>query len=195
MEIELVGGNSVAIMLSKLLFAVDPKFSDSVSKEAKVYLLTQPEFGVQADSGALIIDCPGEYEIGGVSVKGIAAQAHNDDKDVPFRATIFKIYNEEFSAVVLGQIAPDLSEEQLEAIGVIDAVVLPVGGEGDTLTVDESLRVVRKISPKIVVPIYKEEQEAQTLATQLAAKQESVSKLKLKTLPVGEGMTIYLLGK
>lgn len=194
MEIELKGGNSVAIILNKLLFVVDPKLSDSSSRDAKVHLLTQPEFGVQPDPSVLIIDCPGEYEIGGVSVKGIAVRAHNDDKDMPFNATIFKLYNDEFSVVVLGQLAPDLSEEQLEAIGVVDATILPIGGEGDTLTVEEALRVVRKISPKIVVPIYKEDQEAQALATQLAAKQESVSKLKLKTVPIGDSTTVYLLG-
>lgn len=183
MEIEPKGGNCVTIAFNKTVIVVDPKFSRTSLKDARVHILTQPEFGT-VDSEAIVIDGPGEYEVGGVSIKGVAAK----------EVTIYRVYADDFSVVVLGQVAPDLNEEQLEAIGVVDVAILPIGATA-SLSVSEAVQLVRKVDPKIVIPIYSDEQEAQSLAIQLGAKQESLNKLKLKQGTILDGLTVYLFDK
>lgn len=194
MEIESKGGNCVTVTFNKLVIAVDPKSSNGSLKDVKLHLLTQPEFSVATNQGSITVDGPGEYEVDGVSVKGIAARAYGDGKDVPFAATIYKVYTDDFSVAVLGQIAPELDEEQLEAVGVVDVAILPIGGSA-ALSAGEAVQVVRKIDPKIVVPTFEDLQEVQTFTAQLGAKTESLNKLKIKPGIIFDGQTVYLLGK
>ena len=53
-----------------------------------------------------------------------------------------------------GHIYPDLSEDQLEAIGPVDVLIVPVGGNGYTLDGAGALRVIKKIEPKVVIPTH-----------------------------------------
>jgi L-ascorbate metabolism protein UlaG (beta-lactamase superfamily) len=56
--------------------------------------------------------------------------------------------------VILGHIYPEISDDELETIGVVDIVIVPVGGHGYTLDSVGAAQVVRKIDPKIVVPTH-----------------------------------------
>ena len=56
--------------------------------------------------------------------------------------------------VIVGNIAPSLNESQLEQIGVIDIVVIPVGGNGYTLDAMSAASLVRQLDPKIVIPVH-----------------------------------------
>jgi L-ascorbate metabolism protein UlaG (beta-lactamase superfamily) len=192
MEIEIKGGNCVTVTFNKLVIVIDPKFSSANLKDVKVSLSTQPDFNAVTGLETIVIDGPGEYEVGGVSINGIAARAYGDGRDVPPAATIYKIYTDEFGVAVLGQTATDLSEEQLEAIGVVDVTILPIGGPS-TMSAGEATQVARKIDSKIVVPTYVDEQEVQAFITQLGAKTESTNKLKLKPGVILEGQSVYLL--
>jgi L-ascorbate metabolism protein UlaG (beta-lactamase superfamily) len=55
---------------------------------------------------------------------------------------------------VIGNIDEKLSDEQLEELGVIDILILPIGGGGYTLDGNAAAGLVRMISPKIVIPIH-----------------------------------------
>ena len=150
-----------------------------------------------------VIDTPGEFEFEDYSVKGVAAQAHtaaSGDQS----ATMFLVNAADIRLLVTGHIAGNLSEAQLEAIGVIDAVVVPVGGNGYTLDATEAANIVRALSPKLVIPVHTSEDglpyevpqsEVDLFIKEMAAPvaEEKPDRIKLKTLP--EQLTVQILKK
>ena len=101
-----------------------------------------------------VIQGPGEYEIKEVFVQGIPA--FHDDKDGKEKGqnTIYAIETEEMRFCHLGDLGQKLlTDEQLEKIGRIDVLMIPVGGE---YTIDSSTaqKIISQIEPKIVIPMH-----------------------------------------
>ncbi len=101
-----------------------------------------------------LIESPGEYEAKGVFVQGIAsAHDENGGKDRGIN-TIYIFEAEDMRFCHLGDFGQrQLTDEQLEKIGSIDVLMIPVGG---TFTIDSSgaQRVIGQIEPKIVIPMH-----------------------------------------
>jgi len=155
-EIEYKGGSAVIITTKKTTLVVDPKISDlglkDVSVEKAIQLATEPRFLVEG--GLLRIEGPGEYEVGDFSIKGLSASRHIDTDQQEKVGTLYRIDTSDVRLAVMGNIAPKLSEEQLEEIGVIDILILPVGGGGYTLDATSAAAFVRQLEPKVVIPIH-----------------------------------------
>jgi L-ascorbate metabolism protein UlaG (beta-lactamase superfamily) len=83
----------------------------------------------------------------------VAARAHIDEPDQK-TATIFKIVGEDIRLVVLGHVYPELSNAQLEALGTVDILIVPVGGNGYTLDSVGALTLIKEIEPKIIIPTH-----------------------------------------
>ena len=102
----------------------------------------------------LIVDGPGEYEIKGFFIQGI--DSFHDDKEGKERGknTIYKIEAEDIKFCHLGDLGQkQLTDEQLEKIGAVDILMIPVGG---TYTIDSSdaQKIIGQIEPKIVIPMH-----------------------------------------
>lgn len=192
-DIEYRGGNSIVIASKKTTLIVDPKLSLVGLKDLKVggavELATEPRFTVDDDSVQIIIDGPGEYEVGDFTIKGIAAMRHIDAQDDKKKATIYRVECGEVSVGVLGNIAPGLNDDQLEELGVVDVLVVPVGGGGYTLDATSAIALVRTIEPKVVVPVHYHDaalkyevpqNELDEFVKELGAPVDNVAKLKLK---------------
>src|SRR5688500_7438633 len=202
MEIEFKGANCIVFTVKKSEFVVDPELSSMGLKDqgqnAVAQLLTQSRFAAPHSEQTLIIDGPGEYEVQNCSVKGVAAKAHIDDPAAPPSATMYRLDIGGYGVAVIGHVQP-LTEDQLEALGVVDILVVPVGGHGYTLDAKAAVDLVREVSPKVVIPThyaddaikYEVPQEPlETFLKELGAAHETVSKLKLKgELP--ETLTVY----
>ncbi len=65
--------------------------------------------------------------------------------------TMYKLIIEDVRVGVLGHIHPELDDKQLEALGTIDILLVPVGGNGYTLDSLEALKLIKKIEPKITL--------------------------------------------
>lgn len=157
-DIEYKGGNGIVISTKKSKLIIDPKLSvvglKDLSVKGAVEVATELRFLVNDPEAYLIIDGPGEYEIGDFSIRGIPAIRHIDtDASEPI-ATIYRIDIGDARMVVLGNVASRLSEEQLEAIGVVDVAILPIGGGGYTLDAVSAVSLARQIDPEIVIPIH-----------------------------------------
>ncbi len=101
-----------------------------------------------------LIDGPGEYERKGVFIEGIPA--FHDDKTGKERGqnTIYTIEAEEMRVCHLGDLGQkELSPEQLEKIGEIDILMVPVGGVF-TIDVKEAGKIISQIEPRIVIPMH-----------------------------------------
>lgn len=195
-DIEYKGGNCVVISTKKTTAVIDPKLSlvglkDLVIKDA-LEIATEPRFALTGSNDArLRIEGPGEYELGDFSIRGAAATRHIDTSADESLSTIYRIEVGEVRIAVLGNIAGKLDETQLEAIGVVDMLIIPVGGSGYTLDATSAATLTRQIEPKVVIPVhysdsaltYEVPQDSlETFTTELGAPVETVAKYKVKAL-------------
>lgn len=100
-----------------------------------------------------VIDGGGEYEVKGVSVIGVASW--HDDKAGALRGpnTIYVIEIDGMRVCHLGDLGHKLSDAQLEEIGSVDVVLVPVGGEY-TLDAKTAAEVVQQLDPWIIIPMH-----------------------------------------
>lgn len=133
---------------------------------------------------------------------GISARAHMDEENQK-TATMFKLVADDIRVLITGHIYPELSDDQLESIGLIDVMVVPVGGNGFTLDGVGALKIIKSIEPKLILPVhYADDQIKYPVAQQelsvvlqsmgMEAK-ESVSKLKIKGSDLFEGTQVVIL--
>ncbi len=197
-DIEYKGGNCLIISSKKASLVVDPRLSlvglKDIKTKDEVELATETRFRVENSDARIIIDSPGEYEVGDFTIRGVAATRHIDTEDQEKLSTIYRIECGDVRVAIVGNVAPKLSEEQLEAIGVVDILVIPVGGGGYTLDATSATAIVRQIEPKVVIPVhyagqgitYEVPQESLDVFTkELDAPVEQTAKYKVKS---GTGM-------
>ncbi|MBX0327832.1 MBL fold metallo-hydrolase [Oscillochloris sp. ZM17-4] len=100
-----------------------------------------------------VIDGPGEYEVSGVLITGVRT-AHDANKgaDRGFN-TVFVIHLDDVVFCHLGDLGHELTQAQLEEIGNVDVLFVPVGG-GETIGPAEANGVISQIEPKIVIPMH-----------------------------------------
>jgi L-ascorbate metabolism protein UlaG (beta-lactamase superfamily) len=157
-EIEYKGANGVIISTKKSTIVIDPKLSlaglKDISTKDVVELATEARFALNSDAARLNIEGPGEYGVAEFDIKGIAAQRHLDSESDPLISTIYRIEVNETRIAVVGNIYEKLSEVQLEEIGLIDILILPVGGNGYTLDATGAATLTRSIDPKVVMPVH-----------------------------------------
>ncbi len=193
-DIEYKGGNTVVITTKKSTLITDPNQSVVGLKSAvikgAITVATEARLDVEQLDARLTIEGPGEYEVGDFSIEGTAAQRHIDTDIDDKIATIYRIEVGDVRIGLLGNIAPKLSEDQLEAFGVIDLLILPVGGGGYTLDAAAAAALVRSIDPKAVIPVHYADSavsyevpqdELSTFISELGAPVETVAKYKIKS--------------
>lgn len=194
-DIEYKGGNTLIFSNKKVNTVIDPKrsvigLSDLNVKDA-VEIATEARFSSGDDAAQLLIEGPGEYEIGPLSIRGIGAVRHIDTSADGLGGTIYRIEIGDTRIALLGNISPKLDENQLEELGIVDVLVLPVGGGGYTLDATSAASLVRQIAPKIVVPTHYADSELRyevpqdtldTFVKELGAPVETTAKYKIKTV-------------
>ncbi|QQS20375.1 MBL fold metallo-hydrolase [Candidatus Saccharibacteria bacterium] len=163
MDIQFYGANCVTITTKNVRLVFDDNLvqlgAKPVSREGDVCLFTaahpEPVKGTK-----MTIDMAGEYEVSGVNILGIQARAHMDG-DSERNATMYKVTAGDVRVLVIGHIYPKLSESKLEKIGLVDILLVPVGGTGYTMDPTGALQVVKEIEPKVFVPTHYADSELQ----------------------------------
>ncbi len=205
MDIQFYGANCIVLATKQSRVVVDDNLAElgakTVAKEGDVALFTGPHAN-PTQNPTLMIDHPGEYESASVSIYGIGARAHMDEEGKK-TATIYKVIAEDLNLLFTGHIYPELSDEQLENIGMVDVMFVPVGGNGYTLDPIGALKLIKKIEPKLVVPTHYDDGKLtfpvpqQTLEQALKAlamePKETVAKLRLKPADLGETTQLAVL--
>lgn len=154
---------------SQVRVVIDP-YSDEIGLrapklEAEMVLITHNHFdhnNVKAVSSPstgsgqapFVIDGPGEYEVKGVFIQGI--HSWHDEKEGKERGenTIYMIEVEDLRLCHLGDLGQkELSSEQLEQIGDIDILMVPIGGNY-TIDGKAAAKVMSQIEPRIAIPMH-----------------------------------------
>lgn len=103
---------------------------------------------------AFLINGPGEYEVKDIYIKGI--QSFHDKFQGQERGlnTIYFIKFDDINLAHLGDLGQEkLSESQIDALGAVDILMIPVGGIY-TINYKEAVGIINQIEPKIVIPMH-----------------------------------------
>lgn len=98
-----------------------------------------------------IIQSPGEYEIGGVFVIGIAT--FDPKLEVPRPNTIYVLDYESLTICHLGDLDHVPNRSMIDTLGPVDIALVPVGG-GSGLSSSQAAEVVSLLEPSIVIPMH-----------------------------------------
>ena len=100
-----------------------------------------------------LVTGPGEYEIGGVLIIGIATFHDREKGGKSGKNTVYVMEVDEVSICHLGDLGHVLTAEQVEEIDNVDVLLLPVGGVS-TIDAPMAAEVVRQLEPKAVIPMH-----------------------------------------
>jgi L-ascorbate metabolism protein UlaG (beta-lactamase superfamily) len=206
MELQFYGANCLSMTHKGTRIVIDDNLAElgtkAVVKAGDVALFTGSHAPVEG--ARLVFDAPGEYEVADTSVIGIPARLHTEEEG-GLGATMFKLVTGELSVLFTGHIYPELNDLQLEAIGVIDLLVVPVGGNGYTVDPVGALKLIRAIEPKLVIPTHyadkalkypvPQQDLANALKEMAMEPKETLSKLKLKPSELGDLTQLLILEK
>ena len=205
MDLQYFGANCVLLSNRDVRLVVDDYLSNyggkTVLKAGDIALFTGAE-PTDLPATKITIAGPGEYEVSNISITGIPARAHMDEAGT-LNATLYKIETNELTFLFTGHIYPELSEDQLEKIGLVDVMVVPVGGNGFTLDGVGALKLIKEVEPKMVIPTHYDEKGLKFEVPQQTLDQAihslgmevktTVPKLKLKPADIGEVTELVVL--
>lgn len=203
MEITWLGRNCVRIKGREGVVVTDPCPPDSGFKigkvEANVVTVSRrddPGYSyreaVKGDE-VRFLDAPGEYEVGGVLVTGLAAKRPDGSRNVAFIVEMDGI-----KVGHLGVPGPQLEREWLQEFDC-DVLLLPVGGV-DSIGGAMAADVMTRVDPRVAIPVrYRTEQETQELdplerfLKETGAKPEPMPKFTVTRSQLPAELTVVVL--
>lgn len=124
---------------------------------ADVVTVSHPHPGHNAIKGfrgaPRVLDAPGEYEIGGLFVTGVPTYHDAAEGSELGRNVAYLFDFDGLTVCHLGDLGHSLTEEEVEALGQVNVLLIPVGGV-NTLSGPLAAEVVGTIEPNIVVPMH-----------------------------------------
>lgn len=142
-----------------------------------------------------VISGPGEYEVGGIFIKGFGTETMYDkEKKIN---TIFSVMFEGINLCFLGSLASSdsLSREVKEGLGEIDVLFAPIGG-GDMLSSSDAYKLTLALEAKVVIPMDYEHTKGslETFIKESGGNAETMEKFtfKRKDLEGKEGGVVVL---
>lgn len=106
-----------------------------------------------------LLDSPGEYEISGIFIYGLATYHDNERGERRGKNTAFLIESEDFAILHLGSLGHELSKESLEKISEVDVLMVPVGGNY-VIDAETASKVISSLEPSIVIPMHYAEKDS-----------------------------------
>lgn len=189
MVITYQGTQSFKVQFGDVVLAFDPVSKGSKHKSgsfgADVALISldhQDMNGAdQASRGekkAFVVNGPGEYEIDGVFVKGLASVSHYGGEERI--NTIYFVSLESMNLCFLGALGtPELSPEAKEAIENVDILFTPINGEG-VLNPGEAYKLAVSLEPSLIIPMNFDQNSLKAFLKEGGADVKPVDKLTIK---------------
>jgi len=147
---------------NQVKIAIDP-FSEEIGLkpqkvEADILLISHDHYDHNNKSVILgnyfLIDTQGEYEVKGIFVKAIKSFHDKVEGKERGKNLIFLIEAENLRVCHMGDFGQkELNEKQIEEIGEVDILMLPVGGVY-TISPKEAIKILEQLEPKITIPMH-----------------------------------------
>lgn len=107
----------------------------------------------QIEGSPFVIQGPGEYEIKGISIIGIGSYHDAQKGQERGKNTMYRIEMDGLNLVHLGDLGHELNESDLENLGGVDILFIPVGGFY-TINASQAKTIITEIEPTIVIPMH-----------------------------------------
>jgi len=161
-KISYLGHSSFKIKSSEVIVITDPfdpKATGLKWKKVRADIVTvshqhsDHNYLTGIEGQPFLISEPGEYEVKGVHVIGLAS--FHDGKRGKDRGEniAYMIHLDDFSIVHLGDLGAPLSSGQLENLNTVDVLLVPVGGKY-TMNVEAVSELIAQIEPSYIVPMH-----------------------------------------
>jgi len=197
MIISYQGVESFKIQFGDTIVAYNPVSKDSKFKPTKfgadIVLISAnhedlagADQASRGDREAFLISSPGEYEVGGVFVRGFLTHTQYGVRNGELKNnTVYMMNLEGMNLCFLGAIrsSDDLQADAIEALDDIDVLFVPIGGDG-VLAPDEAYKLAVKLQAKIIIPMHYGENISTTALKQFLKEggEEKVSPIDKFTL-------------
>jgi len=100
-----------------------------------------------------VIKGTGFFDLGEIKIKGVPSFHDKTRGKERGTNTIYKISAEGIDVVHLGDLGHLLEQEQVNEIGNVDILLLPVGGIF-TIDAEEAFKIAKQLDPKIIIPMH-----------------------------------------
>ncbi len=152
----------------------------------------------------MIINGPGEYEVKGVYITGIQSFHDNKQGKERGRNTLYTFDIDDLRICHLGDLGDKLTDKNLEILGGVDVLLVPVGG-GFTLSPSLAMEVIKQVGPSIVIPMHFKTTEHNDKFAKLSGVEEFIKisnleprrekKLSLKKIDLAEETELVVLDR
>lgn len=140
------GDHYFKISSGETTILVDPANQRSY-KGASLILFTEKSIGEERDGGdVFLIDHPGEFEVGGIRIRGWLAEGN--DKTL---RTAYRVVFDDITLAIIGTVEKEPGNESKEFLEDIDIAIAPAGGKG-MLSAAAISKFLRQIEPGIIIP-------------------------------------------
>lgn len=165
------GSSSILIDLFDKETGLRPPKNDS-----DILVMSKSGIKKEDQGSAFLIDGPGEYDVKDTYIYGYKAL----DQEA---GSFYTIQAEDIKICHLGFLGPKgLSDEQVEEIGDVDILMIPVGG-GGSLEAKAAIKIMSDIEPKITIPMNYKIPGAKAKLDELSAFLKALGIKSLEALP------------
>ncbi|MFH0820449.1 MAG: MBL fold metallo-hydrolase [Candidatus Peregrinibacteria bacterium] len=153
MEIKFHGKNCFTVKDQKITVALDPH-DKGLSANAVALSQADEEHKISklVAGEPKVFDWPGEYETLGVHFHGIHSFRDPKESKIQRENTVFHITMNGIRLCHLGNQGTKLTPQQLEQVGDVDVLFVPVGGK-DAADAKKAKEIVEQIEPRVVIPM------------------------------------------
>lgn len=141
MEVTWLGGGVVMLRGREVKVALAPAETDA-HNGADIVVAPGEINRLRVGEGPQVVARPGEYELRGVSVRGVQLNG----------GTGLVAVVDEVQVCNLATMRPEISEDALEALGLIDVLALSLESEAPAAA-QAAAALVARLQPNVVVPI------------------------------------------
>jgi L-ascorbate metabolism protein UlaG (beta-lactamase superfamily) len=201
MEIRWLGNSTFEVKSSVGVVVVDHQGdippASQLEDENTVFVYSQGERASHPASDMQVLAGPGEYEIGGLSVRGVATPA--DDPAISHDInTVYIVDADGLQVATLGNPGYQPSAQSVQQISKVDILIINTESQG--LEPEDLSTVIRNLEPKMIVPSGYDSESGkpsasmQRLLTELGVKEfEATSKLTVNKTGLPDERAVVVL--
>lgn len=166
----------------------------TVSSDDSVHNFVKSVTGPVKREEVFLVNEEGEYEVGGVEVTAKKTYRDKNKGKDKGENLIMIIRQNGISICHLGSLGHELNEKQVEAVGAVDVLLLPVGVE-NKIGQKEVENMISNMSPSLVIPMYKNQDDLKEFLDKnsLEVMLEGVDKLKINSNTLPENTKVVVL--
>jgi L-ascorbate metabolism protein UlaG (beta-lactamase superfamily) len=125
---------------------------------------------------------PGEFEIGEVFITAVRTKSKKRSKEETALNTVYVFDYDGVTVAHLGDLQRSLTQSEVDALGMVNIALVPVGG-GNSLTASQASEVVSMLDPGYVIPMHYKTKETKVLLSPLSKFINEMGLSEVKPIP------------